>query len=450
MVRGMAKLGQQLKTQAEEREMVEIGKLPRTQRKRYKLEVKRAGVRAEHEYQRRKKKAQTTETKIKGMTFSEYKTFYPTVKERWLKDLLQTPTQIEEERKVEIKTQITRVQDRVKLFETRKINLGKSKANDRSRLSDKKDRYSSSEYFRKKMKIEDDYDEDIADVMGNLKGLQEGLALLNSGKLVEYSVINSYADDIGDYYEDKERARNEGKIDATVQRYEIRTLVEKGYKPLLIEKFEKDVLKSAELTFFHAGEQKYATIKPIQLQTQKVSQLPTSELGRIKVPMQYVFGGKTFNIIPTAQLRKTPSGKLTTALTGKLGVTEKEFRRDFTSPTGLSAKDSAWILQEAELPQVELPKVDAQTDVMKQVDVNAIVDTATSPVKKKRKFGLATAMTIFGVNIPKVVTKTNPSLPPKADDKLTSVTVKQPIFEKPFFRESAKFVGKTFTAKNDY
>lgn len=420
----MVKLSEQIRQELEKRYTVPFEKLPRTQRKLAIIEYKK-------EVERRKGILKETQEKVKEMTFEEYKKFYPTM-EGWLKEAYQSPEKVEAERERQLQQNISKVKEKQNQLREEIKQIQIEETQELRRLRELKDRYTSEEYKEKKRSIEDEYDEDEAKLIGQLDGYKEGLEMLEGGQFISLGDINKYAKDIGKYEEKKEKASNKGRRLEREREAEIKGLVEKGFKPMLIQELEKGQLKKATITFIHPTERKVVSVKGLEFGIREVSKLPVSELGKVRVPMVYEFGGKAFEIAPTLQLYKEPTGRLVTGL-GRLQQTEQEVLKQIEEPI-VTTETPPLILQEEFIPSVETPKTETKTgeEIAKEVE---------EPVMKKRKWGITTGLSVFGAKIGTLKTKTNPSLPPKSTDKLTTIKSVFKEIREPEFKRGVKESG---------
>ena len=197
-----------------------------------------------------------------------------------------------------------------------------------------------------------------------------------------------------------QRAEREG---IAKREAEIKGLLATGYTPLLIEQSYKGALEKADIVYINPTLRDVVKVKGTDLNVRKLQE------------------AKAF------QVPQTPAWILQeTQISG--GVSKDALLTDTTS-----------ILSQSEPKQSALTIGDV---IEKQV---------TGKVRKKRKFGLQTAFDIFGVKVTKVVNKTNPNIPIRQTDQLTSVD-KQPkvvgqavkqVFSKETLRGIGEFYKKT-------
>lgn len=115
---------------------------------------------------------------------------------------------------------------------------------------EKRDLY-KKQFKEKEDDYDDDLDEDLARLRGYEKGLKEAQGKLNQNQLITFESAKSYASDIGNYYEDRERARNENSALKREQEQKIDNLIEGGYQPQVIQQFKNGNPVQTALSFYN-------------------------------------------------------------------------------------------------------------------------------------------------------------------------------------------------------
>ena len=144
-------------------------------------------------------------------------------------------------------------------------------------------------------KIDDRIDEKEAFYDGLIEGYQKGSAELRKGKDITIGDIRSFARDIGGFEKAREEARNKESRPKLEQQRKVKSLLEKGYRPQLIRKFDpKGQPKETEISFYNPKTGDFAKLN-IKLETKDVSKLRPSKLGRVPTKQQIELAGKKFD-----------------------------------------------------------------------------------------------------------------------------------------------------------
>lgn len=305
----MVKLSQQI-------QQVEGARITRTQRRIAVAERERKT----REFQALQQKAeQVRKEKFSNIkSVEEYEEKYKLLDPE-VQPFFATPTDVKEQQQQRIADTRTKVEERI-TFSDSKIKELESKYRQKVQYLNEKGA-KTEDYNR----AEDNYEENRAYWVGYKQGLQQGLGELSKGKDISFNDIDGYAGDLGQVKEYNEEQRNRAKNERLKQRKQISELVEQGYTPQLIQKFKDGKLEETTVSFYNPQTKQYAKIKPVPIQTQEVSGLKVSELGKVKTPLTYEFGGKKFQFEPTQQLYLSPKGELITPL-GKTGKTEVQVK----------------------------------------------------------------------------------------------------------------------------
>lgn len=263
----------------------------------------------------------------------EYKEKYNELRSD-LKQFFQTPEQVKKERDVRIEQTKSQVQEQLSYAEQQKI-LEKQKFEREQQKYEERREYArqnySGERYKEKVKQikdnfrdeEDDYEEKLRFWDGYIKGLNQGNSKLSQGQDLSIDDIKGYANDIGNYEEERKRAKNEQREYERTQQRKIDDLIEQGYKPMLIQQFDKaGKPTTAKVTFYSAEKNEYAKTD-LQLETQDVSKLEKSKIEKAKISQTFNLGGKKFTFETTQPIFKTKKGQLTTAF-GDVGKTEDQ------------------------------------------------------------------------------------------------------------------------------
>jgi len=222
----MVKLSQQLQS----------SRLTRTQRVIGKRTAQLENIKRRKDYQALKEKAeQIQQEKFSNITnLNDYEKQYNSLSPD-IKQFFSTPQQLRTEQTQRIKSNIPKVEE--KIFYAREQN-NKNETDFRkdwnqvTKISDTKQRQDE------KRKLKNEYDEEKKYWKGYLKGLGEGLNKLKTGQDISYNDVENYADDLGDYEENQERAENKQKDSS-----------KKAYKKLLTTSPYRIVIQEHETKY---------------------------------------------------------------------------------------------------------------------------------------------------------------------------------------------------------
>ena len=255
-----------------------------------------------------------------------YKTLSPD-----LKPFFQSPEEVREAKTERIEILKTKIQDKFTYADQKikdRTDYWNNKIKNRQEWwQSKSSSYRDKEGRKKRHKktldnYEDDFEEDLAKWQGYKKGLGEAQRKVNQGDELSFSDIESYAYDVGDYYERRKEARNENRNLKQEQQRKIDDLIKQGYKPMLIQKSFKGIPTSSKITFYHAEKKDYAKLD-LKLKTTDIGTLPQSKIKTAKISQSFELGGKKFTFETISKVFKKPSGQLTTVF-GALGKTESQ------------------------------------------------------------------------------------------------------------------------------
>lgn len=150
---------------------------------------------------------------------NSYENIYASL-DKDLKPFFATPESLKQQRSTRIQTNLSNVN--LKLDEARAKNayLDQKYSQDRQALQDwwqnKSSSYRSNQrnrdnYNERRRDLEDDYEEDKQKQRGIIEGLEKGKGQLSQEKDIDINDIENYANDLANYYENREEARNDQK-----------------------------------------------------------------------------------------------------------------------------------------------------------------------------------------------------------------------------------------------
>lgn len=246
-----------------------------------------------------------------------------------LKQFFDTPDVVLENKAIRIKTTQSTIQERLIKADQDiaaakvkyKLKEEKNRAWYKSKSKSKREKY-YDRYKERDRKIDDDLDEKLAELQGYKKGLSEGVGRLNKGDDLSFSQIDNYADDVGNYYEDREEARNQNKKAQRTQQKKIDDLVAGGYAPMLIQEFKNGKPTKSKITFYNSATKDYSKID-LTLKTTDVSKFEKSKFNRANISQSFDLGGKKFTFKTNSLIFKDKAGQLKTVF-GDLGKTEAQ------------------------------------------------------------------------------------------------------------------------------
>jgi len=305
----MVKLSQQLVQQEEDN-----GDRTRTER----VKEKQLFAKKKKEYEQEKKTFKTLQTKAEQLqktefsnlkNIEEYQEKYQTLSLD-VKQFFQTPEQVKEgkvqnikETKIKIEAELQKARDQEIKLEQKNRELQRS--NDTTR-----DDWNSWEESQKYWE-------------GYRKGLIEGKQQLNQGKDVKFNSLKQFASQKGDYEQQRKRAINENREIAYKQKKNIEDLEEQGYKPFIVEEFDKQVPTKTELLYYNPAKNDFKKItefkaKPL-INVKGLDKIGSSTPQERKI----FYGGKEISFKTTMPLYKQLSGDIVTPY-GKTGITEQQ------------------------------------------------------------------------------------------------------------------------------
>lgn len=153
-----------------------------------------------------------------------------------LQQFFSSPETLKTERTQRIQQTTTKSQERISMAKMRLVELEQKYQKEKQDLQEwwqkKSSQYRSDprnreNYKERQRDIENDYDEDKQEQRGVIEGFSKGIGELSTGKEVDYGAIESYAVDLANFYEDKERSRNDRK---EAERKEVKALEERNKK----------------------------------------------------------------------------------------------------------------------------------------------------------------------------------------------------------------------------
>jgi len=271
----------------------------------------------------------------KGDDDYSYKDVYETLSPD-LKQFFDTPEKVVEDKYKRIDETKQKIEDR-KSYADQKIQEEREKFEKaKQRYEEKREQYRRANYsderYKEKVRSlkdwlndeEDDLEEKEAYWNDYKKGLNEGIGQLNQGKELDYNSVVGYADDLGDYAERRKEARNEGRKAEREQLRQIKDLEEAGYKPFVVEQFDKyGNPKGVELTYINSQIGDAKTIAKVDVKG-KVNVAGLTKAG-FSEPQQRTFtvAGKDYKFQSRVPIFKTSTGEFVTPYE-KTGITEQQ------------------------------------------------------------------------------------------------------------------------------
>lgn len=323
----MVKLSQQL---------IQTGdaeRITRTERVKEKQRILREKKSFEKLKQEAKSLQQTEFSDVKST--EEYKQKYSTISSE-LQPFFQTPVEVEQAEIDQINTTKNKVEER-KIYineqnEKNKEKLRREKENYEKDMNWARERRShkGGEWYKKYKKgkkedlrdAENEYEEREQYLSGYTQGLNEGYQQLQAGKNLSYSSIQNYANDLGNYEEEKKRARNEQREVAYKQQRKIEDLEAQGYKPFVVEQSYKGQPEKVHLYYYHAGKGDYQEIQTYEagkgIDVTKLEKLGYSDPQERKL----LVAGKEITYKSRVPIYKTKKGEIVTPYE-KTGLTEQ-------------------------------------------------------------------------------------------------------------------------------
>lgn len=254
----------------------QISRPTRTQRVQAQQEQFREGVRFEQLSEEAKRVQEERLSKAK--TIEEYEQEYTKLRPD-IKQFFATPQELRQQKTERIIETRSKVETQIQDADRRLIELEQKYQQDKQKAQTISDNRRRNE---KLDRLEDSYEEDREYLIGYKQGLQEGLGQLGS-KEVDYGAIVSYAQDVGDYRERREEARNQQRKFNQEQKRKEDALIEKGFQPQLIQQYEKGKFKEAGYVFFNPKTGEY-----VPQSFQKLATDQEIKAGKLSV------GGKEF------------------------------------------------------------------------------------------------------------------------------------------------------------
>lgn len=299
----------------------------RTQRLQQQAEVRKQ--RAEFdELQKRAKQVQ--QEKFSNLrSVEDYETQYNQLDPE-LVPFFATPQQVQADKDKRIEDNKILVNNRLSYADVQIAKLEQEYKDDveyyRRKRSEAKSDKDRDRYREQERRAEDDYDEERKYWLGYKKGLKEGLGKLNSGKDLSFSDIENYADDLGDYEERREEAKNRQQKAEREQRKKI----DEAIKEAQLEggRFErvtesKNGVVQGQKIYAISPSGKYTLISQAKPTANLSKIAQPSQLGKAKVSQVYSVGNVKLTFSGTEQLYTTKSGQLATAF-GELGRSEAD------------------------------------------------------------------------------------------------------------------------------
>jgi len=157
------------------------------------------------------------EEKFAGVSAEKYGEVYDTL-DADIKPFFATGSQVLQQKSDSIATTKQDIQNKIAEIQ---LERAKDKAYYKKREDYYHDKYKKTgkeTYKERSQRYEDKGDEYDDEHQGRIKGLNEGLKKLNSNQDVDFKSIWSYAKDVGNYEQDKERAKNKNISDFNKQK----------------------------------------------------------------------------------------------------------------------------------------------------------------------------------------------------------------------------------------
>jgi len=405
------------------------------------------------ELQRRKKIFEETEEKVKGMTFEEYEKAYPKF-EKWLQDSFRPPhlirAEIEAQKQERLNKTISEVEEHEEEKQIAESDL-KNLIREFNKLSPEQRQKRQKQFEKDKLKVQ----EEINKQDFYLKFWKEGKAKVQEG--YRYVDIKQWIKarvnlELAEREAEREAERKskeaydkllkESPFASTFKEYQkeikgIDWADPRNVKRILEERFietqgaerfieqktkgftktEKETREGDKVIFFRRGTKQFQIIK--------------SAVGG-----KVVFREKGKGVRGTYEFIEAPRE----IITEEVPVPEELPILEIPSEA----------IEEIKTPKIELP------------DAEQIDKDVEKGIKKKRKWGITTSLSVLGIPIPKLVTKANPHFPVRDTDMLvrakgsparitgavTGATaireVSSPEFRKELATESGKALKRVF------
>lgn len=248
-----------------------------------------------------------------------------------LKQFFLTPDELKQERATRIQTNLSKVEERITGARTKITELSQKYEQEKQKLQEWWQNKSSSyreknreNYKRNLNDLEDDYEEDVEYQRGIIEGLEKGKGQLAAKKDIDYQTIESYANDIANYYEDRERARNENRAVQQQKMKEIDAAIKEAQQGGSFQRVREEFkgTPQGEKIYAVSPSGKYTLISETK-PTKDYSGAKPSELGTSTVTQKYKVGKVELSFTGAEKLFVSPKGSLITPY-GDLGVSEAE------------------------------------------------------------------------------------------------------------------------------
>lgn len=319
----MVKLSQQ--------QIIEDVKPTRTQRvvqKQTQEREQRKTTREETAFRNLRKRAEEKQVELnKSETIEEYEQQYSLLDPE-LKQFFDPPSTLRGARTERIDTTKQTIQEKITKADN-KLAQAKARFDQENQENDtffreNRNRAGARDEHRKlKKDIQDDLEEKVAKWEGYKKGLNEGLGELNKNKDIDIGEIESHAQDVSNFEEEKEEARNENRRAEQDQVRQVTDLKKRGFEPIVVEKSFKGTPQSVQLTFFNPKTKEFVNVAEFEVKGRvKVEGL--EKLG-FSPPQErtIAFGGKSFKFKSSVPIFKEKSGEIVTPFE-RTGITEQQ------------------------------------------------------------------------------------------------------------------------------
>ncbi|RLF57462.1 MAG: hypothetical protein DRN27_07725 [Thermoplasmata archaeon] len=313
----MVKLSQQLS----ERQQQPI-RQTRTQR----ISQKQKTEREIKDFENLKAQANKKQEEMAGISFEEYEKEYHALSPN-IQQFFSSPKEVLDQKAERIKTTKQTVQEKL-AYADQKIEertaywnnkirkreewWGSKPSSYRNKENSDGEKYRKEKHKEKLNDYEDNLDEDIAKWKGYKKGLSKGFQELNANKDIAFSDIENYAEDVANYEESKEEARNEKRDFKRKQADEIKKLEEKGYSPQVIERSFKGNPTGVDLSYYNKATGDWKKVASFDTK----GKIDVSKLNKVgySQPTQrsLTFAGKDYKFSSRVGIYKEHDGDLVT------------------------------------------------------------------------------------------------------------------------------------------
>lgn len=241
-----------------------------------------------------------------------------------IKQFFASPDELRAEKATRIEDTTMKLQER-KTFADQKIAKAEAEYKKDLEWSRNKNWRNSDERRAYERRIDDEKEEEVARWRGYKEGIGKGLGELSRGKDLDFGDIINYADDLGRYEEDREKAKNKNREIQRKEQKKIEDAVKEvetgGGRFERITEYKNGVAQGQKVYAVVGG--KYTLLSQQKANTNLSSLGKPSELGKANVSQSYNLGGKKITFKGIEKLYTSPKGELVTVF-GSLGTKESD------------------------------------------------------------------------------------------------------------------------------